>query len=356
MVQKFMIPHSRPTLDESDLFSISEVIRSGQIVQGKVVERFEKRVAKFIGVHGAVATNSGTSALHLSLLAIGIKKGDYVAMPSFVCTALLNALSYVGAHPILIDIDPETYNIDIRNLKKRVKRSTKAIILPHLFGLPADIDEILSLRIPVIEDCAQSIGAVYKGRKTGSFGKLSCFSFYATKVLSTGEGGMVVSDSKSLLNKIRDFRDYDNKKSYSVRYNYKMTDIQAAMGIAQLKKLNSFLLKRVNLAKRYSSVLQEFCDVPSIRHKDRKHIFFRFPIQIQGSVSKALSFFSERGVTCARPVFKPIHNYLQINGFPNTDTVWNNTISIPIYPSLTDKEICKILNVLTQYLKKESIS
>ncbi len=356
MVQKFMIPHSRPTLDESDLFSVSEVIRSGQIVQGEVVEKFEKKVAKFIGVDGAVATNTGTSALHLSLLAIGIKKGDYVAMPSFVCTALLNAISYVGAHPTLVDIDPDTYNIDIRDLKKRVKRSTKAIILPHMFGLPADIDEILSLGIPVIEDCAQAIGAVYKGRKTGNFGKLSCFSFYATKVLSTGEGGMVVSDSKSLLKKIRDFRDYDNKKNYSVRYNYKMTDIQAAMGIAQLKKLNSFLLKRVNIAKMYSSVLQGFCNVPSIRYKDRKHIFFRFPIQIQGSVSKALSFFSERGVTCTRPVFKPVHKYLQINGFPNTDTVWNNTISIPIYPSLTDKEICKILDVLKQYLKKESIS
>lgn len=356
MVQKFMIPHSRPTLDECDLFSISEVIRSGRIVQGEMVEKFEKKVAKFIGVHGAVATNTGTSALHLSLLAIGIKKGDYVVMPSFVCTALLNALSYVGAHPILVDIDPETYNIDIRDLKRKINRSTKAIILPHLFGLPADIDEIISLGIPVIEDCAQAIGAVYKGRKAGSLGRLSCFSFYATKVLSTGEGGMVVSDSKNLLNKIRDFRDYDNKKTYSVRYNYKMTDIQAAMGIAQLKKLHSFILKRANIAKRYSSALQEFCDVPSLRYKDRKHIFFRFPIQIQGNVSKALNFFSERGVTCARPVFKPIHKYLQINGFPNTDTVWNNTISIPIYPSLTDKEICKIMDVLKQYLKKESIS
>ena len=354
MAQKFVIPHSRPTLDESDLFSVAEVIRSGRIVQGEVVEKFEKKVAKFIGVDGAVATNTGTSALHLSLLAIGIKKGDYVAMPSFVCTALLNAVRYVGAHPTLVDIDPETYNIDIRDLKKRVKRSTKAIILPHLFGLPADIDNILSLGIPVIEDCAQAIGAVYKGKKAGSFGRLSCLSFYATKVLSTGEGGMVVSDSRSLLKKIRDFRDYDNKKNYSVRYNYKMTDIQAAMGIAQLKKLHSFLVKRVNIAKRYSSALQEFCNAPSIRYKDRKHIFFRFPIQIQGSVSKALNFFSERGVTCARPVFKPIHKYLQINGFPNTDTIWNNTISVPIYPSLTDKEICKILDVLKLYLKRKA--
>jgi perosamine synthetase len=356
MAQKFVIPHSRPTVDESDLLSVSEVIRSGRIVQGEVVEKFEKKMAKFIGVHGAVATNTGTSALHLSLLSIGIKKGDYVAIPSFVCTALLNAVKYVGAQPILVDINPETYNMDISNLKKRVKRSTKAIILPHLFGLPADIDEIMSLGIPVIEDCAQAIGAVYKGKKAGSYGRLSCFSFYATKVLSTGEGGMVVSDSKNLLKKIRDFRDYDNKKNYSVRYNYKMTDIQAAMGIAQLKKLHSFLLKRVNIAKRYSSALQEFCNVPSVRYKDRKHIFFRFPIQIQGSVSKALNFFSERGVTCARPVFKPIHKYIQVNGFPNTDRVWSNTISIPIYPSLTNKEICKILDVLKLYLKKESIN
>ncbi len=351
-----MIPHSRPTLDERDLLSVSEVIRSGQIVQGEMVERFEKRVAKFIGVDGAVAMNTGTSALHLSLLAIGIKKGDYVAMPSFVCTALLNAIRYVGAQPILVDIDPVTYNMDIRDLKKRVKRSTKAIILPHLFGLPADIDEILPLGIPVIEDCAQAIGAVYKGEKAGSFGRLSCFSFYATKVLSTGEGGMVVSDSKSLLKRIRDFRDYDNKKNYTVRYNYKMTDIQAAMGIAQLKRLHSFLSRRAKIAKRYSSALQELCNVPSIRYKERKHIFFRFPIQIQGSVSKALSFFSERGVTCARPVFKPIHKYLQVNGFPNTDTVWSNTISIPIYPSLTEKEICKVLDVLKLYLKKESLN
>ena len=356
MAQKFVIPHSRPTIDESDLLSVSEVIRSGRIVQGEEVEKFEKKMAKFIGVHGAVATNTGTSSLHLSLLAIGIKKGDNVAMPSFVCTALLNAVKYVGAQPTLVDINPETYNIDISDLKKRIKRSTKAIILPHLFGLPADIDEILSLGIPVIEDCAQAIGAVYKGGKTGSFGRLSCFSFYATKVLSTGEGGMVVSDSKNLLKKIRDFRDYDNKRNYSVRYNYKMMDIQAAMGIAQLKKLHSFLLKRVNIAKRYSSALQGFCNVPSVRYKDRKHIFFRFPIQIRGSVSKALNFFSERGVTCARPVFKPIHKYIQVNGFPNTDRVWSNTISIPIYPSLTNKEICKILDVLKLYLKKESIN
>jgi len=354
MVQKIVIPHSRPTLDGGDVSSVSEVIRSGQIAQGKVVGDFEKKVAKYIGVNGAAATSTGTSALHLALLALGIRKGDHVAIPGFVCSALLNVVKYVGSHPILVDVDPETYNIDIRDLKKRIKKSTRAIILPHQFGLPADVDEVMSLGVPVIEDCAQAIGAVYKGKKVGSFGSLSCFSFYATKVLSTGEGGMVTSNSKSLLKKIRDLREYDNKRSYSVRYNYKMTDIQAAMGMSQLKKLNSFLVRRAKIAKRYFSELQGLCDLPAVSYKDRRHIFFRFLIQIHGSVSKALEFFSESGVTCMRPVYKPLHKYLHVHGYPNSDAVWNKTISIPIYPSLTDKEICKILDVLKQYLKRKA--
>ena len=207
MVQKIVIPHSRPSLDRGDVSSVSEVIRSGQIAQGEVVGEFEKKVAKYIGVNGAVATSTGTSALHLSLLAMGIKKGDHIAIPSFVCSALLNVVKYVGAHPILVDVDQETYNIDIHDLKKKIKKTTKAIILPHQFGLPADIDEVMSLGVPVIEDCAQAIGAVYKGKKTGSFGSLSCFSFYATKVLSTGEGGMIVSNSKKFVKKNKRFQE-----------------------------------------------------------------------------------------------------------------------------------------------------
>ncbi|ODS32131.1 MAG: aminotransferase arnB [Candidatus Scalindua rubra] len=353
MSKKIVIPHSKPSLDENEVISVSNVIRSGRIVQGKVVEKLERKMAKYIGARGAVATSTGTSALHLALLAIGIKKGDYIAIPNFVCSALLNVVKYVGALPILADADRKTYNIDIYDLKKRINKSTKAIIVPHQFGLPADIDEVMSLGIPVIEDCAQAIGAIYKGKKVGSFGRLSCFSFYATKVMATGEGGMVVSDSENLLKKIRDLREYDNRKNYLIRYNYKMTDIQAAMGISQLKKLNSLLLKRVNIAKRYFSELQGFCNLPSISYKDRRHIFFRFLIQVRGSVSKALEFLSERGVTCMRPVYKPLHKYLHIHGFPNSDAIWNRTISIPIYPSLTDKEICIILNVLKQYLKRK---
>lgn len=350
MPQKLIIPHSKPSLDEDDVRSVSEVIHSGMIVQGKMVDAFERKMARYIGVQGAVATNSGTSALHMALLALGIGKGDSVAIPGFVCTALLNAINYTGARPVLVDINRDTFNLDIHDLKKKLTKSTRAIILPHLFGLPADVDEIVSPGIPVIEDCAQAIGAVYKGKKVGSLGRISCFSFYATKVMSSGEGGMVMSNSEKLLSKIRDLREYDNKKNYLVRYNYKMTDIQAAMGISQLKKLNSFLAKRAGIAKRYSSELQGICKVPSIHNKDRKHIFYRYVIQVRGNVTKALDYFSKKGINCTRPIYKPIHKYLKLSGFPNTENVWNRAISIPIWPSMTEKEICIVLKVLKEYL------
>ncbi len=348
-MNKTLIPHSRPSLDRSDRESVSRVIRSGHIAQGEMVEKFERKMAAYVGVRGAVATSSGTAALHLSLLALGICQGDQVAIPSFVCTALLNVVKYVGATPVLVDINPETYNMDTRNLKKKITRSTKAIILPHLFGLPADIDEVVALGIPVIEDCAQSVGAIYKGNRVGSFGTLSCFSFYATKVFSTGEGGMVTSKSSRLLKIINDLREYDNRKNYTVRYNYKMTDMSAALGLSQLKRLRHFLTKRLDIAEKYSSELHGLCKTPSISYADRNHIFYRFIIQLPGSVSNALQKISGQGVMCMRPVFKPIHKYLQLEGFTATELARKSTISLPIYPTLSKKELCTVLDILKKY-------
>ncbi|GJQ58455.1 MAG: DegT/DnrJ/EryC1/StrS family aminotransferase [Candidatus Scalindua sp. AMX11] len=344
-----VIPHSRPSLDRNDSDAVSRVIRSGNIAQGKIVAEFEREMATYIGSRGAIATSSGTASLHLALVALEIGHGDHVAIPSFVCTALLNVIRYVGATPILVDINRETYNMDTRHLKKKITRSTKAIILPHLFGLPADIDDVISLGIPVIEDCAQSVGAVYRGKMVGSYGTLSCFSFYATKVFSTGEGGMVTSNSKKLLKKISDLREYDNRKNYITRYNYKMTDIHAALGLSQLKKLKTFLTKRVSIAEIYSSELQGFCKIPSLSYEDRSHIFYRFIIQISGSVSNALRQISQQGVMCARPIYKPIHKYLHFSGFPASELAQKNSLSLPIYPTLSKREICTVLDVLKKY-------
>jgi perosamine synthetase len=229
-----MIPHSKVVLEEEDLAGVIKVLRSGQLAQARVVSSLEEKSASLVGVNHGVAVSSGSAALHLSLLSLGVGKGSEVILPSYVCTALLNATHYVGATPVLSDIDLNTYNITSGNIEKAITDRTKAIIVPHMFGLPADIDAILSLGIPVIEDCAHTVGATVNGRKAGSFGLVSILSFYSTKMLGAGEGGMVLSNDRRLIETIRDLRAYDEKETYVVRYNYKLTDIQAALIASQL--------------------------------------------------------------------------------------------------------------------------
>lgn len=333
-------------LDEEEILNLSNVIRSGQISRGGEVLRFEEMMAGFIGIDGAAATNSGTSALHLALLSLNIGDDDEVAAPSYTCTAILNAINYVNATPLLIDIDPDTFNIDLNDLKNRITKKTKAIIVPHMFGLPADIEDIVTLGIPVIEDCAQAIGATYKERRVGGDGYLSIYSFYATKVIATGEGGMILSDSKRVLEKVRNLREYDEKDIYSPCFNYKMTDIQAALGISQLNKLPLFIEKRRGIADRYT---QSFKDIPITlpgRYSDRRHIFYRFVIKTSGNTDEYLGLLKSNGVSCQRPVYLPLNNYLKLDGFPGTYEVWNKAISIPIYPGLSDDEIKMIIDVV----------
>ncbi|MBI3584580.1 MAG: DegT/DnrJ/EryC1/StrS family aminotransferase [Nitrospinae bacterium] len=352
-----MIFHSKPTLNKEDSSAVSRVINSGYISQGEAVARFESELAEYIGVKGGGAVSSGTSALHLSLIALGVKEGDDVAMPTYVCPALLNPINYIGANPLLIDINPDSYNISPADLKKKLTKKTRAVIVPHIFGLPADIKDILSIGIPVIEDCAQSVGAVYNGKKAGSFGHCAIFSFYATKVMTTGEGGMVVSNSDKILEKIKDLREYDHKPNYMVRYNYKMTDLQAAIGISQLKRLDSFISRRRNIALAYSKRFSELeIAIPKV-YTEREHIYFRYVIKnrVKGQGSRVkgleedLKFFEVNGVKCMRPIFKPIHRYLKLKGFPEADRAWNELISIPIYPSLTDGDVKKIVRVTEKW-------
>ena len=219
------------------------------MVQGKKVLEFEAKVSRYLGVKAGVAVNSGTSALHLALLALNIGPGDEVMVPSFVCSALLNAVSYTGASARIVDVKADDFNISPVEVKKKLNKKVKAIIVPHMFGYPADLKELLSFGVPVIEDCAQSIGADYRGRKAGSFGVLSICSFYATKVMTTGEGGMVLSNQTKILDRIRDLRQYDHALNFQTRYNYKMTDFQAALGLSQLQRLPEFIKRRKQIAQ-----------------------------------------------------------------------------------------------------------
>jgi dTDP-4-amino-4,6-dideoxygalactose transaminase len=346
-----MIPHSRPTICEHDIATVSNTLRTGNIAQGRVVEKFEHALADYIGLKGGVATSSGTTALHLALLALGITKNDIVAIPDYVCTAVLNAVNYVGATPLLIDIDPDTFNLDVTDLRRKQNPRVKAVVVPHIFGLAANVEEITKLGIPVIEDCAQSIGATYKNKMAGSFGRISIFSFYATKMMTTGEGGMVASNSAVLLKKARDLRDYDNQTDYYVRYNYKMTDIQAALGISQLKHLPRFIKIRREIANKYHRELKDMCVLPANYDTDWGHIYYRYVIKLRHGLKSFLKLLKEKGINGERPVFKPLHRYLSLSNLPNTDRVWEQAASIPIYPTLTGKNTDSIITCVKQAIE-----
>jgi dTDP-4-amino-4,6-dideoxygalactose transaminase len=326
------IPHSRPTLGDEEAEAVAGVVNSGHIAEGEVVARFEKAFADKIGVRHAVAVSSGTAALHLALLALGVGPDDEVVIPSYVCVALLHAVQYVGAKPVLAEIDPLTYNMDPADVQKRLTRRTKAIIVPHMFGLAADLDNFLELNVPVIEDCAQAVGGTYHNRALGTFGKVAIFSFYATKVMTTGEGGMVVSKSPEIMERIRDLKTYDEKSAQGIRFNYKMTDIQAALGEVQLARLDGFIDRRRRIAGQYFERLKS-SDI-TLPSDDAEHIYYRFVIGLESNCDPIVQNLVQQGIGCARPVFLPIHRYLAIEDYPLTDKVWETALSIPIYPSL----------------------
>jgi len=344
-LEKLNIPHSRPTVGPAEAKAVSDVIGSGYMAEGDMVKQFEAAFAKFLGLEYATSTNSGTSGLHLTMLAMGIGKGDEVIIPSYVCSALLNAVNYTGANPILADIDPDTYNLDVVDVQRHINNRTKAIIVPHLFGLAADLDAILRLDVPIIEDCAQSVGGVYQERPVGTIGMASIYSFYATKVISTGEGGMVATSSRALAEEIRDLKKYDKRAAYKVRFNYKMNDIQAALGIVQLKALESFILRRRDIAERYHKAFNSFSLM--LPPSDAGHIYFRYVLGLPMDAGPWIRELARMGITCARPIHHPLHQYLKLGGYQATDKAWKQSLSIPIYPTLTDDEINNVIESVT---------
>ena len=348
-----VIGHSKPAIDRNDILAVESVLKSGYLAQGPKVGEFESKFSAFLGLKGAVATNSGTSALHLALLGLRLKKGDEVIVPSYVCAAVLNAVKSAGLNVRLSDIDPIDFNLNTETIKKNLKPRVKAIILPHLFGQAANIEDILKLGIPVIEDCAQSLGSRYKGRRTGTFGIISIFSFYATKMMTTGHGGMVASSSRTLLDRVRDLREFDERKDYIHRYNYKMMDLEAALGMSQLARLESFIKIRKRIAETYTKRFLQ-CDIGGPELKPgRDHIFYRYVIKVKGDINRIKKAFFSRGIEVKSPVFMPLHRYsgMAKNRFPNTEMAFRQSISIPIYPGLNEDEIQYIQDTVCEVLK-----
>jgi len=343
------IPHSRPTLGEEEARAAAAVVASGHVAEGPAVDAFERELCTFVGVPHAAAVSSGTAALHVALAAMGVGPGDEVIIPSFVCSALLNAVAYTGAVPVPADIDAATLNMDPQDAERRLLRRTRAVILPHMFGLPADPDRFTGLGVPVIEDCAQSIGAVHGSRPVGSFGQAAAFSFYATKVITTGEGGMVATPSRELAARVRDLKAYDRRDDPATRFNFKLTDIQAAVGRVQLGRLKTFVGRRRAIARSYRSAFQ---GLPvRLPPDDAGHIYFRYVLDIGTECADFIRRAADAGIGCDRPVYTPLHRLLELDGFPRTERAWHQCVSIPIYPSLTDAEIERIISVVSGLLK-----
>ncbi len=352
-----MITHSRPSLEKVDIEAVMQVLHSHQLTQGPYVERFERGMAAMMGVAGGVAVNSGTTALEVTLRAMGVGPGDEVIMPSYVCSAPWLATVRVGAQPRLVDIQLDSYAIDPQKAERAVTPRTRAIIVAHLFGLPADLGALEGLGIPLIEDCAQTLGAAFKGRQVGSIGKVAVCSFYATKLLCTGEGGMVLSNDEEILERARRLREYDEKPSLEpASGNQKLTDLQAALGLSQLDRFPSFLARRRAIAAIYDQAFQQPDFLPPSIPEERTHIFYRYVVRAPelrdraGLLSDLLCRLEHRGVQCRRPVFRPLHAYLELDGFPDSEESAKTALSIPIYPSLSDEEVANTARIVSEEL------
>jgi dTDP-4-amino-4,6-dideoxygalactose transaminase len=344
-----IIPHSRPSIDQSDIDAVSEVLSSGRIAQGEKVQEFENAVARYVGKKYGVAVSSGTSALHLALLSLGVGPSDEVIMPSYVCSSPYFATLHAGAVPKIVDIDPSNFNICPSAVAGQISPRTKAIIVPHMFGNPAELDAILELGVPVVEDCAQSLGAEYKVHQVGSLGEMSVFSFYATKMITTGEGGMILTDDEESHARLDELRDYDKKTLSPTKYNYKMTDLQASLGLSQLSKLPKFIEQRRRIASIYDAALSEHkIELPRATPESRC-VFYRYVVMLEKATQVRESIHKDN-VICERPVSKPLHRELATVECPNSDKAHDHALSIPLYPSLSQEEIHYVVARLEEIL------
>ena len=362
----------KSTIEKDDIESMISAASEKEISYGKLTRVFEDEFAHYLGLKGGVATNSGTSALHLALRALDVKSGDEVIVPSYTCISLLHSIHYVHATPIFVDINFNVehmdYNMDMEEVFNKITKNTKAIIVPHLFGSPAEIDKLTNLEISVIEDATQCVGSVYKNHPIGSFGTISAFSFHESKVLACGEGGMILTNSKDLLDQIKYLADYaseqpdlrlkkDKKYPYEERYNYKMDGINAALGLSQLRKIKEFVKRRKEIAKIYTD---EFHHLNGIELPDPSYepnIFFRYMVNLkERHPIDILNFLLRKRIEGGRGVYPPLHYYEQNQSnnrkYPTIEYALNHLVSIPLYPSLTESEVMYIIKCFKDSLEE----
>ncbi len=365
---------SSPLLMGNELAYVTDCIKTNWISsQGKYVKNFELKFENYHEGRRSLAVSNGTVALHLALVALNIKQGDEVLVPNLTFAASVNSIIYTGAKPVLVDIEEDSWNIDLVKAEKAITKNTKAIMPVHLYGNPCEMDLVVQFankhKLFIIEDCAEALGSYFQGKPVGVFGDVATFSFYGNKTITTGEGGMVVFKDSEIAEKASMLRDHgmDKSKRYwhsEIGYNYRLTNIQAALGVAQFEQLNLFVSSKRRIAKLYNSHIE-------------KLNFFQLPIEKEGSINTywlytimilpnapfkrddLIYFLNSSGVE-TRPVFFPINimppyeKYNSSQEFPVSQNLANNGISLPSSSSLTDEEVVFICNLITKFCLKYS--
>ena len=360
------IPLIRPIIAEQEVEAAARVLRSRMLAQGAITADFERKFAHYFGVNEAVALSSGTAALDVAVKSAGIKQGDEVITTAFSFIASANAILYQGARPIFADIKQNTFNIDPEDLQAKITNKTKAVLAVHLFGQPFDVAAIREIcadhDLLLIEDCAQAHGAEYEGRKVGSFGT-GCFSFYATKNMTTGEGGMVTTGDAAVARTARLLRDHGQADKYVhtvLGYNYRMTDVEAAVGIVQLEKLDAMNAKRIGNAYYLNRHLT--LEGATLPHAARgtTHVYHQYVIMLARATDRNRfeAYLQAHGIGCAvhyplpiyqQPLYQSLGYSRELAACPVAEEVAQSVLSLPVHPALTRDDLAHIVQTVNGF-------
>ena len=370
---RYKIPVYKPYFNGKEKEYVNECIDSTWISsKGKYVELFEQKFSDYVGVDYGVAVTNGTVAIHLALLALGLGPGDEVIVPSLTYIASVNPISYVGAVPVFADSIEKTMQIDPDDIRRRITNKTKAIIVVHLYGHPAEMNQIMRIaeenNLFVIEDCAEAIGSMYRGKKVGSFGDVSCFSFFGNKTITTGEGGMVCTNDKTLYMRSKNLRGqglamYREYWHDIIGYNFRMTNICAAIGYAQMDTVETVIEKKIHIAERYYNNLKDLPLYLFVGNDDQNMIrntFWMCTIVVRqdpDSRERLRDHLKKAGIE-TRPVFYPVHTMpmysQQYRKLPVSEKIGWRGINLPSFPGLTDEEIDYITDNIREYYGEQS--
>lgn len=359
-----MISIAQPLIGKKEKEAVINVLESGNLAYNRKCKIFEQKFAKFCGVRYGVSTNSGTAGLHLALLAMDIKRGNEVITTPFSFIATANAILYVGAKPVFADIDKRTFNIDPQSIIKKITKKTRAIVVVHLYGQSCEMRTIKKIakkyRLLILEDAAQAHGAEYNGKKVGSFGDVAVFSFYATKNMTTGEGGMIVTNSKKIAETARILCDQGQTKKYYFEllgYNYRMTEIAAVIGLQQLRKIEKINQKRIKNANYLTQKIKEknIPVIPPYQCEKTKHVYHQYTIQCENR-DEVRDYLKKNGIITGvyYPIpinSQPVYRSLGYNSkeTPRARIAAKRVLSLPIHPFLQKRDLDFIVEKLTKF-------